>query len=64
MRAQARAYPLKTCVVASSNALGESPQQMMVGGRLVQTCWRCAKKVRADPAKYVAVVDAAWAKAS
>ena len=65
MRAQARAYPLKTCVVASSNALGESPQQMMVGGRLVQTCCGgCAKKVKADPAKYVAVVDAAWAKAS
>jgi hypothetical protein len=65
MRAQAKAYPLKTCVVASSNALGESPKQMMVGGRLVQTCCGgCAKKVKADPAKYVAVVDAAWAKAS
>jgi len=65
MKAQSKAYPLKTCVVASSNALGDSPKQMMVGGRLVQTCCGgCAKKVMADPAKYVAVVDAAWAKSS
>jgi hypothetical protein len=65
MKAQSKAYPLKTCVVASSNALGDSPKQMMVGGRLVQTCCGgCAKKVTADPAKYVAVVDAAWAKTS
>ncbi len=65
MGAQAKAYPLKTCVVASSNGLGDSPKQMMIGGRLVQTCCGgCAKKVMADPAKYVAVVDAAWAKSS
>ena len=63
MKAQATAYPLKTCVVASTNGLGDAPKQMMVGGRLVQTCCGgCAKKVKADPAKYVAVVDAAWAK--
>lgn len=64
MKAQAKAYPLKTCVVASKNALGDSPKQMMIGGRLVQTCCGgCEKKVKADPAKYVAIVDAAWAKA-
>ena len=63
--AQGKAYPLKTCVVASSNALGDSPKRMVIGGRLVQTCCGgCAKKVMADPAKYVAVVDAAWAKTS
>jgi len=63
MKAQAKAYPLKTCVVASTNGLGDAPKQMMVGGRLVQTCCGgCAKKVTADPAKYVAIVDAAWAK--
>ena len=63
--AQGKAYPLKTCVVASSNALGDSPKRMVIGGRLVQTCCGgCAKKVMADPAKYVAVVDAAWANTS
>jgi len=63
MKAQAKAYPLKTCVVASTNALGDAPKQMMVGGRLVQTCCGgCAKKVEANPAKYVAIVDAAWSK--
>ena len=64
MKAQAKAYPMKTCVVATKNALGDSPKQMVIGGRLVQTCCGgCAKKVKADPAKYVAVVDAAWSKA-
>ena len=64
MKAQAKAYPMKTCVVATKNALGDSPKQMVIGGRLVQTCCGgCAKKVKADPAKYVAMVDAAWSKA-
>ncbi|MEM6570094.1 MAG: hypothetical protein AAF957_16915 [Planctomycetota bacterium] len=63
MEAQAKAYPLKACVVNPKGEIGEDSTKMMIGGRLVVTCCgTCAKKVKNDPAKYVAKVDAARAE--
>ena len=63
MDAQAKVYPLGTCVVNPRAKLTADAESMVIGGRLVQTCCgKCAKKVKADPTKYVAMVDAARAK--
>lgn len=56
-------YPLDTCLVAGG-ALGSmgDPIEMVVGGRLMRFCCAsCEPKVKADPAKYIAMIDAAWA---
>ena len=59
---QEAAYPLKTCVV-SGEALGGAmgdPVEIVVGNRLVKLCCNgCVKKVKADPAKYIALLDKA-----
>ena len=62
-KAQAASYPVEGCAVTGGK-LGDSPKEFVVAGRLVKTCCgRCAAKVKEDPAKYIKVVDAAWAKA-
>lgn len=54
-------YPLTTCVVAGGK-LGEmgDPLNVIVNNRLVQLCCGgCEKKLRADPAQFIAKLDAA-----
>ena len=61
---QAKSYPLKECVV-NKDALGDSPTQIILANRLIQTCCGgCAKKVNAQPAKYLALLDKANAASS
>jgi YHS domain-containing protein len=59
-------YPLDTCVV-SGKKLGENdrpPVDLVVGNRLFRLCCGgCVRKVREDPAAYVAKLDAAVVKA-
>lgn len=60
--AQRKDYPLETCVVSGAKlgSKGE-PVEIVVAGRLVRLCCAgCAPKVKADPVKYLAVVDKAW----
>lgn len=55
-------YPLKTCPVSGEElgGMGE-PNDVVVAGRLVRLCCtKCEKKLFADPAKYLAPLDAAW----
>ena len=54
-------YPLTTCAVADGK-LGEmgEPVSVVVNNRLVQLCCAgCEKKLRADPAQFIAKLDAA-----
>lgn len=63
---QSKDYPMTTCPV-SKEELGSMgrPLDRIVGGRLVRLCCKgCKKKLAADPARFVAMVDAARAKAS
>jgi hypothetical protein len=58
-------YPLSTCIVRTKSKLGSisDPVQRVVGNRLVQFCCNsCAPKFDKNPAKYIAVLDAAWAE--
>ncbi len=58
---QAPAYALETCVVSGEklDSMGK-PIDMVIGNRLIKLCCKgCAKDVRKDPAKYIAIVDAA-----
>jgi hypothetical protein len=60
--AQRKAYPMDTCLVAGSKlgSMGE-PSEMIVAGRLMRFCCAgCEPQVKADPAKYLAMVDKAW----
>jgi YHS domain-containing protein len=60
--AQRKDYPLDTCVVLGGKlgSMGE-PAEMVVAGRLLRFCCAgCEGKVKADPAKYIEVIDAAW----
>lgn len=60
--AQEKDYPLKACPV-SKEALGGDmgkPVDLVVGGRLVRLCCKdCRKEIEKEPAKFVAMVDAA-----
>jgi hypothetical protein len=58
-------YPLMTCPISGGKLGGMGkPVDMVVGNRLVRLCCAgCEKKVAADPAKYIAMVDAAAVKA-
>lgn len=61
--AQKKTYPLKTCPV-SDEGLGEmgEPVDMVLAGRLVRLCCEgCAKDLEKNPAKFIAMVDAARA---
>jgi YHS domain-containing protein len=65
IQAQLPAYPLQTCIV-SGEALGGmgDPVNYVVGNRLVRFCCKgCKKDLDADPAKYLATLDAAVAEA-
>jgi YHS domain-containing protein len=57
--AQAKSYPLKTCVVSGEEFGGEmgDPIDFVVGNRLLRLCCpQCAKKVSKDPLKYLAAL--------
>lgn len=57
--AQKPTYPLKTCVVSGEKlgAMGQSID-LVVQGRLVELCCKgCVKTVKADPAKYLKLID-------
>lgn len=59
---QRATYPVDSCVV-SGGTLGDSAAEIVVGNRLVRLCCGgCEGKVRKDPAKYLAILDAAWKK--
>ncbi len=63
--AQVEHYPLETCLVAGKSKLGSmgDPDQIVVANRLVQFCCAsCRKKFFAEPAEYLAKLDAAWLK--
>lgn len=65
IKAQAKNYPLSTCIVRTNSKLGSmgDPLQLVVGNRLVQFCCKgCKPKFVKDPAKYLAPLDVAWAK--
>ena len=58
-------YPLTTCIVKGEKgklgAMGE-PVEFVVGNRLVRLCCsNCESKFQADPVKFIAQLDAAWA---
>ncbi len=59
IKAQEGSYKIKTCPV-SGEALGSmgDPVKMVVGNQLIELCCKgCTKKVKADPAKYIAMVQ-------
>lgn len=65
IKSQAEHYPLSTCLVRDKSKLGSmgDPVQRVVGNRLVQfCCGGCEPKFNAEPAKFLAVLDAAWAE--
>lgn len=60
--AQGKDYPLKTCMVSKEELGGDmgKPVDLVVAGRLIRLCCKdCKKDVEKDPAKFVAMVDAA-----
>ncbi len=60
--AQGKNYPIKTCPVSKEEFGGDmgKPVDMVVAGRLIRLCCKdCKKDVEKDPAKFVAMVDAA-----
>jgi YHS domain-containing protein len=62
---QTESYPLKTCVVTGEglDSMGK-PYDMLHEGRLVRFCCKgCVKKFKADPEKYLKLIDEAAAKA-
>ncbi|MCA9307126.1 MAG: hypothetical protein KDA16_11365 [Phycisphaerales bacterium] len=62
IEAQRKDYPLTDCVVGGG-ALGSmgDPVEMVVAGRLIRLCCAgCEPKIKSDPLKYIAMVDAAW----
>ena len=59
---QRKNYPISTCVVAGGE-LGSmgGPVEIIAGTRLVRFCCKgCVPKFNKEPAKYVAMIDAAW----
>lgn len=55
-------YTIKTCPVSKDELGGDmgKPVDFVVGGRLVRLCCKdCKKDVESDPAKFIALVDAA-----
>lgn len=65
METQRPIYPLTKCVVAGSDlgSMGE-PAEIIAGNRLVRFCCSgCEGAFRKDPAKHLAILDAAWKRA-
>lgn len=59
---QSKDYPLKTCPVSKEKLGGDmgDPVDLVVAGRLVRLCCKdCGKDVEKDPAKFIAMIDAA-----
>lgn len=59
---QGKDYALKTCPVSKEEFGGDmgEPVDLVIAGRLVRLCCKaCKKDVEKDPAKFVAIVDAA-----
>lgn len=59
---QGKDYALKTCPVSKEQFGGDmgKPVDLVIGGRLVRLCCKaCNKDVEKDPAKFIAMVDAA-----
>jgi len=59
---QGKDYALKTCPVSKEAFGGDmgEPVDLVIAGRLVRLCCKaCKKDVEKDPAKFVAIVDAA-----
>jgi YHS domain-containing protein len=59
---QGKHYPLKTCPVSKDELGGDmgKPVDVIVAGRLVRLCCKdCKKDIDKDPAKFIAMVDAA-----
>lgn len=61
--AQRADYPLDKCMIGGKlGSMGE-PSEIVLAGRLVRFCCAmCEPKVIADPVKYLAQLDEAWAK--
>ena len=62
VKKQRKHYPLETCVVGKGplGAMGE-PVEVIAGNRLVRFCCAgCKPEFEKNPAKYVAMIDAAW----
>ncbi len=60
--AQRADYPLDTCIVRGGalGSMGE-PSEMVMAGRLFRFCCpMCEPKVRANPSKYITMIDEAW----
>lgn len=67
LAAQRLDYPLAHCVVNTSYEFteGAALKEFVIAGRLIRTCCaKCEAKVRAEPLRYVGLVDAARAKSS
>ncbi len=61
---QLRFYPTAKCVVTGEDLDPEDTLNLVVCNRLFRLCCRmCVSKVIGDPAKYIAVLDAAVVKA-
>jgi len=66
IEAQGSHYPLSDCIVREGSALGSmgDPAEIVVGNRLVRfCCGGCRPAFDAEPAKFVARLDAAWTAA-
>lgn len=64
VKLQRESYPLQTCVVAGGElgSMGE-PVDLVLAGRLVRLCCAgCKEQLEAEPGKYLAKVDEAWAE--
>jgi len=63
--AQSKDYPIDTCIVSGEElggSMGEA-KDVVVAGRMIRLCCNdCKKKIKANPMKYVEMVDAAWQK--
>ena len=61
IKQQEKHYPLTTCVVGEGDLKAKGdPVQLVVNNRMVQLCCSgCKKKLSADPAKFIAQLDAA-----
>jgi len=56
-------YPMKTCLISGDELTDDNAIEIMVGNRLFRVCCAgCGKAIKADPAKYVAMLDEAARK--
>ena len=61
--AQLAHYPMKNCLVMPDDELDDTTPSVIFGNRLVRTCCPgCVKKIKKDPAKWMASLDDAIVK--